>query len=81
MVDMQDLMKKFFANIWGGLIGLLSAAFFLILLWFVAFMVAFGNPGTFADAYLAVVGFLFSGIVLLVILAAGYVIGAVCIRR
>jgi len=81
MVDMQDIMTKFVANIRGGLIGLLSAALILILLWFVAFMVAFGTPGRFADVYLAVVGFLFSGIAPFVILAAGYGIGAFCIRR
>jgi hypothetical protein len=78
---MVDIRNVFSSNIRGGLIGLLSAGIILIILYFVTFMVAFGNPGPFADAYLSFAGFLLSGVMPLVILAAGYLAGTFGIRK
>ena len=78
---MTNNRNAFISNIRGGLIGLLGAGVLLLVIWFVTFMVAFGNPGPFADAYLPVAGFLLSGIMPVVILAAGYLAGAFGIRK
>lgn len=78
---MMDIKQRLFSNIRGGLIGLVGAGIILFLIWFVAFMVAFGNPGPIAGVYLAVAGFLLSGFMPILILLAGYLVGAVGIGR
>ena len=77
----MDLSDTFISNIRGGLMGLVCAGIVLLIIWFVTFMVAFGNPGPFADAYLPVAEFLLSGWMPIVILAAGYLAGAAGIGR
>lgn len=77
----MNLRNSFISNIWGGLIGLLCAGIILLILWFAAFIVAFGNPGPFAEAYLTVAAILLSGIMPIIILAAGYLGGAYVIGR
>ena len=78
---MTNIRNAFVTNIRGGFIGLFGAGILLFLLFFMAFMVAFGNPGPFADAYLPVEGFLLSGIMPVGILAAGDLAGTFCIRK
>jgi len=77
----MDFSDTFISNLRGGLTGLVCAGIFLLIIWVVTFMVAFGNPGPFSDAYLPVAEFLLSGWMPLVILAAGYLAGAAGIGR
>lgn len=78
---MTDIRNAVVSNVRGGCAGLLIASGLLMLVWFVAFMVAFGNPGPLAEAYLPVAGLLLSGIMPVTILVAGYLAGSVFIRK
>lgn len=77
-MEMRDIAGIFRSHIRGGLTGLICAGIVLLVLWFVTFMVAFGNPGPVADAYLGVAAMLLTGWMPLVILGAGYIAGTLC---
>lgn len=80
-MDVREIGKNVRSNLRGGLAGLLCAGIGLLIVWFGAFMVAFGNPGPVADAFLPVAAMLLSGWMPLVVLAAGYLAGTLCFSR
>ncbi len=65
----------------GGVAGVLSAIFLEFLLYVMAFMIAFGNPTPYALIALSFLGVLLSFPASILILAAGYVLGAFILFR